>query len=494
MKLYLSGGGSGKQNLYAYNSYFNSIDKNKPILYIPLALDSKIYDDCYNWFKNEIGYFNFTNFEMVKSSLELSKLDLNKYNSLFIGGGNTYKLLKELKDNSNFEKINQFLLNDGIIYGGSAGAIIFGKDIDGCLQTDERIDVDTRGFNFLNSYSLLCHFNKASFKANKNYLKEYSKKNKLLFLPEEDVIVVTNKKISFIGNEKYCLFFNGNNFIHSSSNFKEDIKMKNKYVITLDLDGTLLNSNKKVTSKTKKYLKELHDNGHILVVASGRIFDTCYEIVSKLNFIDYMITDSGSIIYDIKKKEIIYKNKLSRENIESLINLYNESFEYIEFSDEHYYYKYSNKDLNHYGLSRDIRNIKEFIRCNNAIHSSIKLVDYNDNYKIISDIKNKYKNLYVYEMKSENGEVKWLEIVRKGVSKFQALKYILKKEKVSVRNTISFGDNYNDLEILEKSKYGVAMGNAVDEVKRRVLYYTKSCDDDGIEFFLREFFNKNERI
>ena len=44
-----------------------------------------------------------------------------------------------------------------------------------------------------------------------------------------------------------------------------------------------------------------------LVIASGRIYDTCYEIVSKLNFINYMITDSGSIIYDIKNKKIISK-------------------------------------------------------------------------------------------------------------------------------------------------------------------------------------------
>lgn len=223
MKLYLSGGGSGKQNLYAYNSYFNSIDKNKPILYIPLALDSNMYDVCYDWFKEEINYFGFNDFKMVKSSLELSKLDLNKYNSLFIGGGNTYKLLKELKDNSNFERIKEFLLNDGIVYGGSAGAIIFGKDINGCLLIDEKLDVDTNSFNLLNGYSLLGHLNKGNFKINKDYLQEYSKDNKLLFLPEEDVIVVTDEKIKFIGNDKYFLFYKGNYKMHSCSNFKKDI-------------------------------------------------------------------------------------------------------------------------------------------------------------------------------------------------------------------------------------------------------------------------------
>jgi len=270
--------------------------------------------------------------------------------------------------------------------------------------------------------------------------------------------------------------------------------MKNRYVISLDLDGTLLNSNKKITNRTREYLKYLHDNGNIIVIASGRIFDSCYDIVSKLSFVDYMITDSGCLIYDVKNKKIIYKKKLSRENIRDLVDLYNESFEYLEFSDEHFYYKFSNKHLEHYGLSRDIKDIKEFIKNNNAIHSSIKLVNYNDNYKTICNIKSKVKNLYVYEMKNENDDFRWIEIVKKGVSKLQALKYILKKERLGLKNTISFGDNYNDLEILKKSKYGVAMGNAIDEIKNSVFYHTKTCDEDGIEYFLKEFFNNGYEI
>ncbi len=266
--------------------------------------------------------------------------------------------------------------------------------------------------------------------------------------------------------------------------------MNNRYVISLDLDNTLLNYDKKISTRTKNYLKKLYDNGHIIVIASGRIYDTCYEIVSKLNFINYMITDSGSIIYDIKNKKIIYKKKLSKENIKSLINLYDDNFEYIEFSDEHYYYKYTKNDLNYYGLSRNIEDIKEFIKNNNIIHSTIKLFNYQNNYKIINEINNKFKNLHAFEMKNEDNEIRWLEIVRKNVSKFQAIKYILRLEKINIKNTISFGDNYNDIEMIEKSKYGVAMENAIEDVKKIAPYKTKSCNEDGIEFFLRNFFNR----
>lgn len=223
MKLYLSGGGSGRQNLFAYNSYFNSIDKSKPILYVPLAMVTEEYDDCYEWFKSEIGNFGVTNFEMIKSSKELSEKDLSKYNSIFIGGGNTYKLLQELQKNSNMKKIRNYLKNDGIIYGGSAGAIIFGKDIDCCRLVDSKLEGDTKGFDYLNGYSLLCHLSKSYLKLNEKYLKEYCKENKVLFLPEEDVLLITDKNIKFIGDKKYCLFYKGDYAIHSSANFKKDI-------------------------------------------------------------------------------------------------------------------------------------------------------------------------------------------------------------------------------------------------------------------------------
>lgn len=228
MKLFLCGGGSGKQILNALYKFSNILNKKKAILYIPLAMESEKYDSCYDWFKKEIEMINLNNFEMVRSSYELSQKRLEDYSALFIGGGNTYKLLKELKENNNYTKIETYLKNDGIIFGGSAGAIIFGKDINSCLLDDANITNlgDTKGFNYLNEYSILCHLKNKNFNKNKKYLKEYSNENKLIYLPEDDVIFINNKKISIIGTSKYVIFKNGKYVFHNFANFKRDIFTK----------------------------------------------------------------------------------------------------------------------------------------------------------------------------------------------------------------------------------------------------------------------------
>lgn len=216
MKVFLCGGGSGKVIEDAMRKFENLLDKSKPLLYVPLAMESNRYDSCYEWITNEMRLTNVTNIEMVTSGNDLFNKNLNDYCAIFIGGGNTYKLLKELKNSKSFDKIKDFINNDGIVFGGSAGAIIFGKDINSCKMQDKN-DVgldDTEGFNVISDYSLLCHLNrndKVKFNKDKNsiYLLDYSNENKTIYLPDDDTIFVTNKEIIIIGTSDYEVYKNG---------------------------------------------------------------------------------------------------------------------------------------------------------------------------------------------------------------------------------------------------------------------------------------------
>ena len=141
--------------------------------------------------------------------------NLENYSALFIGGGNTFKLLKDLKDSGSFEKIKVFIENNGIVFGGSAGAIILGQCIDTCKYADKNeVDLkDLMGFDVVSHFSFLCHFtnqDKEKTELNKNYLLKLSKNKKIIALPEEDTIYYENGKFEIIGNRPFYIFEEGN--------------------------------------------------------------------------------------------------------------------------------------------------------------------------------------------------------------------------------------------------------------------------------------------
>ena len=227
MRLILCGGGSGEQNYYANKKLNEIIDHNKPVLYIPLAMDESVhsYDSCYEWITEELSNVDIPGIEMVRTFDELATKDYNNYCALFIGGGNTYKLLKGIKDSGVFEKIREFINNDGIVIGGSAGAVIFGNDINVISKMDPN-DVelkDTKGFNVLNGISIFPHYTNSKteeiHQKYTNHIIEYSKVEDVIALPEEDAIYVSDNTVEIIGSRPYY---------NVRSGIIEKVEIKNK--------------------------------------------------------------------------------------------------------------------------------------------------------------------------------------------------------------------------------------------------------------------------
>lgn len=215
MKLILNGGGTAQQVANARALLNSLIDHNKKILYIPFAWPDPTYSGCLEFMTDELSDIEKQGIDMVKSTDELMSKKFTDYACIYIGGGNTYKLLNDLKVSGAFDKIKKYLLDDdGIVYGGSAGAIIFGKDLDSCNTDDENKVgiVDNTGFNMINGYSLLCHYTSREperTELSKNYLLKLSKIKPIYAIPEEDTIYVDNGTVSFIGTRPYYEFNNG---------------------------------------------------------------------------------------------------------------------------------------------------------------------------------------------------------------------------------------------------------------------------------------------
>lgn len=216
MAIILGGGGSAEQTIITNKLFESLIDSKKPILYIPLAWNhyDEGYQNCKKFLIGEFCNIKHGEIEVVQSADEILNKNLFDYSAIFIGGGNTYKLLKGLKDSGAFEKIKQYTDNGGIVYGGSAGAAIFGKDIDSILYMDtNNVGLkDTNGFNSLFGFSLTVHYTNQSEEKHKKateYLIEYSMREPIIALPEEDSLYTDGKIVKIVGTRPWYIFNKG---------------------------------------------------------------------------------------------------------------------------------------------------------------------------------------------------------------------------------------------------------------------------------------------
>ena len=160
--IFLNGGGDAKDSLELDKIFVSHLENNAKILYIPHA-----NQDQYPNFTSSLDWINETlnnidknkklEITIPKSYEEFKTITLDKYNAIYIGGGNTYFLLNLLIKYNFTEKLINYYNNGGLIYGGSAGAIILGKSIETVIDEKNNPKESSQGLNLINNYSIVCH-------------------------------------------------------------------------------------------------------------------------------------------------------------------------------------------------------------------------------------------------------------------------------------------------------------------------------------------------
>ena len=220
-KLFLCGGGCGDQCKETYQVFREVLDTTKPLLYIPLAMPFEEHtpEECFAWITHEMkeAEIHVPSIEVVRSYEEIPERDFSEYCALFIGGGNTFSLLNGLKESGAFAKVKEYIEGDGIVFGSSAGEIIFGKDIMTAITSDPNNVglTDTEGFDVLSGISLDAHYTNPKTEEEHvrvtEFLTKYSIEHEtVIALPEEDTLFINEGKATVLGSRPYYVFENGN--------------------------------------------------------------------------------------------------------------------------------------------------------------------------------------------------------------------------------------------------------------------------------------------
>lgn len=200
-------------------------------------------------------------------------------------------------------------------------------------------------------------------------------------------------------------------------------------LIAFDMDGTLLNSEKKLTPATLAAISEAVSQGKIVALSTGRCLPELYEYIPELTGVRYLICVSGGYIYDVEKKGFVYKNALSDEYVQQIMEVAGQA------------------------------------DC--MIH-------------LLSDLSVVQKdNVERMDIEMAFAEKSSLECSNKGITKGKGLMELCRILGISIEDTIAVGDADNDRDILLTAGLSIAMGNARESIKEICQVIVADNDHDG---------------
>jgi len=250
-------------------------------------------------------------------------------------------------------------------------------------------------------------------------------------------------------------------------------------LIATDMDGTLLDEHKRLPKDFFKLLDILKSMGIEFIIASGRSYLALEYIFGERAKTMSFICDNGA--YIVVNGEVISVSIIEKATVQSIIK------ECRKLSDtspvlcgmNDIYYDKSVKEQ----FRKEINNFYIYF---SDVDDILNVDD--DIFKIaICDLKNPLNNSYPV-LNEKFGDVLsvqvsgtyWQDIMNKGVDKGYALKIIQDRLKLSIAETMAFGDFYNDIPLLNRAYYSYVMENANDDMKKFGNFIAQKNSQNGV--------------
>ena len=255
-----------------------------------------------------------------------------------------------------------------------------------------------------------------------------------------------------------------------------------------DIDGTLLKwGNDKIEDSTVNAIHQLKEKGIEVLVATGRAFYFIKPHVREVLDCDYYVTINGGCLLN-HKGEILKEHPIEDKNVRfvtQLVDKYQASMA-LKTSKEMIVYRNYEHFSHYYG--QGFSQIQLFIddsekrKYHNDVESAKGIFVYSDKQSELVEKLRLNPNLIVHAV-GEFG----IDVFSKDSDKIHGIEEVIQLANISWANTIAFGDENNDLAMIEKAQIGVAMGNGSEEMKKAANYVTANVDEGGIAQALKHF-------
>ncbi|WP_078548164.1 Cof-type HAD-IIB family hydrolase [Litchfieldia alkalitelluris] len=265
--------------------------------------------------------------------------------------------------------------------------------------------------------------------------------------------------------------------------------MTKPHLIALDLDGTLLKDDKTISSFSKSVLKKAREEGHIVVIATGRPFRSSSMYYKELGLDTPIVNFNGAFVHHpLSNAWGVYHQPMDLKTVKEIVEA-SEEFRVhnilAEVIDDVYFHYHDEKLLDIFSLgdptiqTGDLRQILHHDPTALLIHPKEDHVD--SVRKHLSDV-----HAEVIDHRKWGAPWHVIEIVKSGLNKAVGLQRIAEYFNIPKDRIIAFGDEDNDFEMIEYAGHGVAMGNGIKQLKNLANSITLTNEEDGIAVYLKE--------
>lgn len=252
-------------------------------------------------------------------------------------------------------------------------------------------------------------------------------------------------------------------------------------LIASDIDGTLVpDGSSKINPEIFDVILKLKEQGIYFVAASGRQYPSIAKLFSPIKDQIFFIAENGAYIgargrelisVPMKKDDVYQIVKQSRNYPDCEIFLSGKEVLYIDSKDEEFI---------HYlvdGYENEVEQVEDILKVEEEI---IKVSVYHKGFRAYEVIGKDMIPIWKDKLKVVIAGSEWLDFMAQNVSKGRAIKEIQESLGITKEETMVFGDNFNDIEMLKEASHSYAVGNARDEVKAIARFVTDTNVNDGV--------------
>ncbi|ORN11800.1 Sugar phosphatase YidA [Lentilactobacillus parabuchneri] len=263
-------------------------------------------------------------------------------------------------------------------------------------------------------------------------------------------------------------------------------------MVALDLDGTLLTSDKTISKGNEQALKAIHDDGVKVVLCTGRPINAIWRFIEQLGLTeeaDYTITFNGALVVHNNDKAELAKSGIQKADLVPLHDFVKNQGAPLDILDFEQVYPMT--DLKPSMYKQQFKGNIDFVP------RSFDDLSTDDEYSkaIVSDqpeLLNKYQSNIDDDLRAKyhivRSQPQIMEFLASGMDKVVGLEALLKHFGMDFSNLMAFGDAENDLGMIKNAEIGVVMENGQQPVKEAGDVITGNNDEDGVAQFVNKYF------